>query len=154
MVTPILFLFLFAATTAQSTYRPEVADCRNIGFDAPVGEVRGPCFWVENGEKIFRAGHGVPSPRPKGTPALYVDRADIPEPKAKKYEALKVRIDRSGNLKVLEITRSISPAVDKMVLREAPRWKFEPAVFNGTTVTVEVNMIVPIYFKNGKCYVC
>ncbi|HKF20800.1 MAG TPA: energy transducer TonB [Candidatus Angelobacter sp.] len=147
-------VFLLLSTVFQNTYNPDVADCRDIGFDAPAGEVKGPCFWIGDGQKIYRVGHGVPSPRPKGSAVLYVDRKDIPDVKARKPEALKVRIDRAGNLQVLEIVRSISPSVDGIALREAPKWKFEPVVFNGNTVTVEFNVIVPIYFKNGKCYIC
>jgi TonB family protein len=102
--------------------RGEVAD-KNATAGTPFGSLY----------EAMSQGHDVKPAIPFEFPAPDVSHAELPEGFSGDV-IVEVTIDRDGTVTQMKLLKSIAPHIDQKVLAAVQRWKFRPAVLDGTPI--------------------
>ena len=90
---------------------------------------------------VFRVGGGVSPPRPIFTP----DPDYSEEARRAKHQGICVLllvVGADGKTRDIQVARSLGLGLDEKAIEAVKRWKFEPALKDGKTVAVRINVKV------------
>jgi protein TonB len=102
--------------------RGEVAD-KNAAAGTPYGSLY----------EAMAQGHDVKPAIPFEFPSPDVSHAELPDGFSGDV-IVEVTIDRDGTVTDMKLLKSIAPHIDQKVLAAVQRWKFRPAVMDGTPI--------------------
>ncbi len=111
------------------------------GIGSGTGPGVGPGYGGGIGGGVFRVGGGVSAPRVLENPSP--DYSE--EARKAKYQGTVVLwliVDADGRPRNVKVARSLGMGLDQKAIEAVRRWKFQPALKNGTPVAVQINVEV------------
>ena len=94
---------------------------------------------LEDGSPVYRVGCGIKPPHPIRQPEPeYSERAR--KKKVSGSVQLSAVVDSSGNVRAIQVTRSLDRSLDQQAIAALNKWKFEPATKDGQPVAMKLDI--------------